>query len=152
MATFTIIAEDPPEGLVEEEDWTKKPQVPFVGWLILDPEDLGIQFASEDEDVPGWLDYELGEIGWDILGLGCYDAETWALKEGIAPGQPFQVRIDPPHYHQDYWGEWDVDYEWDIIDKAPFTNDMTLAAWLAWFRDWVKVPFNGDSLVVFEEV
>lgn len=99
------------------------------------------------EDIPGWLYDEINESGWDIIlspqhrtaesGLGWCFASTWtewALREGIAPGQPFRIRVWPPEYSQDYWGEWDCEWEWEHVDKMPYDNEDTLAAWEAWFK------------------
>jgi len=138
MAEFKIIAAESSEG-PEQEDWTKKPCLPFTGWIFLDPED-GFTFG-DDQDIPGWLDYEMGEIGIDyMLDIGV-DHERWALREGVAPGQPFLIRIEPPRYYQDYWGECDVEYEWELLDKKPYTDAMALEAWLAWFKGLaVEIP------------
>jgi hypothetical protein len=99
-----------------------------------------------------WLDYEIQGSGWnDFLGLGWNAAShpqmlfthneplEWAERENIYPYQPFLVHIHKPRYYQDYCGEWDAEYHYDIVYRGPVNPDY--AAWA--FEDmWRKEEPN----------
>ena len=74
----------------------------------------------------------------------------WALEEGLAPGQPFLVRISQPHYSRSYEGEYDVDWDVDIVRVMPRTPQQALRAWdrtlklvvsyrNAWIKRWDRL-------------
>jgi hypothetical protein len=118
---------------------------------------LSIVFDGGLEDNPAiletypkdieWLDYEMEGGGLENL-LGCdgkwYD---WMLREGIAPGQEFTVRVPMPAYTTDYWGEHDVDYgDAEVIFKQPMSDLVSGCLWFAWFRD-----IDYAKLAIMEE-
>lgn len=78
-----------------------------------------------------WLAFELDAVGWDGLLDVNHDAATWLLREGLAPGQPFLVWLRP-HYSRDYWGEHDLDVEWDVVARTHRSPEEAAAAWQAW--------------------
>lgn len=77
-----------------------------------------------------WLSFELGENGVECLLDADEDRLAWLLQQGLAPGQPFRVRILPPVYTRDYWGEYDCQLgDWVILERAPWTAAEHLRAW-----------------------
>jgi hypothetical protein len=128
---------------------------PVYVWLWLEEydEDLEIEecAASSIGDMPEWLDPELGQGGWESIisptwttvesGLGWCFARTWttwALREGIAPRQPFQLEVHPPRYCRcggyEYPDEWDVEWTWDIVRIERWPQERVLKAWDRWTR------------------
>lgn len=119
-----------------------------IVWLVL--VEYGEDYTPEEfEDVeeigtpPKWLSRELEENdGWKTFlmpehraektGLGWVFGTTWtewALREGIAPGQPFSVATQRPYYSRDYYGECDVEFYCDLHSIAPWPTERVLAAW-----------------------
>lgn len=97
---------------------------------------------------PEWLEYELESAGLegilsptyrhveskDDLGIFRSTWLEWGLRRGIAPGQPFQMYIEPPRYTRDYEGDCDV--EWDCVEierVQPWPNHQVIAAWDRFF-------------------
>lgn len=92
---------------------------------------------------PNWLQEEISNSGLDGVVLqderwGAKDDPPleWILRRGIAPFQPFCVRIHAEWTGPDYWtGEYDCEYDvelvsvehWDIDPKA--LADMLEWAW-----------------------
>jgi hypothetical protein len=82
-----------------------------------------------------WLQFELQEDSWGpLLGIGYpLDEERWLLENGVAPGQPFKVRIEQPHYYKSWTDcgyEYDCDYgDWDIVERASWDRDRVMLAW-----------------------
>ncbi|WP_426751752.1 hypothetical protein [Myxococcus sp. Y35] len=112
-------------------------------WLALDRRTLDLVEADslgKPMDVgapPEWLAYEL-EDGWDNLVGYPYRDEgriAWALGHGIAPGQPFLVEVDPPHYSK-HWTdcgyEYDTDYSSELIRVAPLPPEDAARRWEVW--------------------
>lgn len=91
-------------------------------------EDLELEF---EEHLPNWLDFEVSEIGINCV-FDVLDWPTWALNHGLCADQTFYIRVWKPEYHQDYWGEWDVDYQWEFVSAEPETIDKALRAWEKW--------------------
>lgn len=102
---------------------------------------------------PEWFVYDILELGLeDLIQPGEYGDWTldnwaqWALKEGIAPRQKFLLHIPRPHYHQDYYGEWDADYDWDVIHISPLGSKQIQQRWEAYLKfvdleiPWVTRP------------
>lgn len=162
------------QALPDLEEPEHEPREPAVIVMVLeadDGEDLTPTLLDEevpgwdDEGIPGWLHDEINDSGWDIIlspqhrttesGLGWVFATTWtewALREGIAPGQPFRIRVWPPEYSQDYWGEWDCEWYWEHVDKMPYDNEDTLAAWEAWLKGlWTYRALAREAMHAFRE-
>src|SRR6185436_16404354 len=92
----------------------------YDGTSDLDHEECG---TAEIGGIPTWWakegDHSLDTIfspQWTHTTHGGHEFRDqwlrWGLENGIAPGQPFLVRIGKPHYSTDYYGE--VDCEWDV--------------------------------------
>jgi len=92
---------------------------------------LDEDFNWDFEEVPDWLDYELCEIGFECV-FDVHDLVQFALENGLCIGQTFIVHVCPPHYSQDYWGEWDVDYEWMMWCVMPASPQQHLDTWTDW--------------------
>lgn len=148
MTALGIIAADP-----EPEDWeTCDP--PFVTILAVfdgGPED-GPTLLGSDPPNAGWLDWELeaASLG-NLLGIESIPSWDWMLREGIAPGQEFLVRIPRPTYTRDYWGEHDVEYgDVEITWRQPTARPDLL--WFAWLTDLdpgriaIVMPCHKDAL------
>ena len=119
--------------------------------LVRDGIDLAIEPYLGADDfgaVPEWFDYEIGQSGWDgvispeFVSWRADDAPSdfagtwnnWALEHGVCPGQPFLVELKPPHYSKCGWEyeEWDVEYYWDIVRRAPRSAKQSARAWAQW--------------------
>lgn len=83
-----------------------------------------------------WFDYECDNGMLECL-MGCEGKwPEWMLREGIAPGQQFVIRVSEPSYTKDCWGEYDVDYgDWEIVQRQPLPDGVAGMLWFAWFRD-----------------
>lgn len=53
----------------------------------------------------------------------------WALHRGIAPGQPFLVRLVEPRWSADYWGEWDCHYDGGLVAVEPWPLERVARQW-----------------------
>ncbi len=60
-----------------------------------------------------------------------YANSDFALREGIAPRQPFLVQIYPPKVvGSDYFDEdCDVEWTWKVVAKKPLSNKRALRRW-----------------------
>ncbi len=75
------------------------------------------------------------ECGWEAFFL---DVSNWrdfkwtsfALAKGLAPGQPFAVRLTIDSTC-DYWGEYDLDLDAEIVQIIPWPPARTLRSWTA---------------------
>lgn len=106
-------------------------------------EDLCLERCSTDgDDLPEWLDEEIREQGLDEVvpinhfihedSDGCSFRCTWlrwGLENGVAPGQPFLVRISKPVYDRDYWGEVDCDWDREIVHVEPWPLKRSHTSW-----------------------
>jgi|SRR6516164_48544 hypothetical protein len=78
-----------------------------------------------------WCDWVIDETGWagildvDTLSGGWLD---FLLREGVAPGQLFYVRLHCTYY-QDYEGEWDMDVDWEVVARELWNE---VEVWIAW--------------------
>jgi len=109
----------------------------YDGTSDLDPEECG---TDEIGGAPQWWvdedDHSLDTIFSPTWTHTTHDGHEfpdkwlrWALEEGIAPGQPFLVCIKEPRYTRDYYGEYDVEYDVDIVRVMPRTPTQALRAW-----------------------
>ncbi len=59
----------------------------------------------------------------------------WALQNGVAPGQPFLVRMDRPVGHYDaYNHEYDEDYSGELVEVRPIPLRLALKRWEHFLR------------------
>jgi hypothetical protein len=89
--------------------------------------------------IPEWLDYEMSNEGMAGIMEYCLDYHwqddmpTWVrfgMEHGIAPFQPFLLKLPMPHYSgPDYYGEYDVEYDYDIMHIVPQPIEETLMQW-----------------------
>lgn len=121
---------DPPDPEPHPED----PALLIPFWDFL-------KFGAPSKDHE-WLQEEISQIGWEsLLDLCDYNRRTedghhfeviqWALECGIAPEQPFLVRIDIPYgYRCSYeYDEWETDYNYEIISVQPLSTKETAKRW-----------------------
>jgi hypothetical protein len=106
---------------------------------------------SEDGDKPEWLTYEVEYSGADIFDFGgCTETPvgfgdegigrtaTWALENGIAPYQPFRLRIQPPSYYSCSWeypSEVDRDMDWWVDRITPISDFDASRRWEHWLSE-----------------
>jgi hypothetical protein len=75
-----------------------------------------------------------------------FNVTNWLMANGLAPGQPFRVDAEAVYTSSyDYWGggyEWDMDFEWEIVEKRPLTEDGLTPeqAWLRWADELPGLP------------
>jgi hypothetical protein len=122
-----------------EETWGEPPEVPPPP--DSDPHDLDrfrsiIQFGRPSL-MHEWLQALISDIGWpDIFDIprcgGEWCVMSWALEAGLAPDQPFLVRIDVPYSYRSSWeyDEWDEDYNYEIIFAQPLPKEETAKRWV----------------------
>ena len=127
MSEWKIIKSMEPSQPEPEWDFARQHCQVFVE-VTLD-EDLLWEFG----DVPDWLDYELCEVGWKCV-FGVVDPEKFALENGLCPGQTFTLVVWPPEWFSDYWGERDVEYQWEWWGAASVAPKEHLARWLEWLE------------------
>jgi hypothetical protein len=76
---------------------------------------------------PSWP-HEVKEGGSSFY----YQWVYWALGQGLAPRQPFQLRIFEPKYSS-YWTdcgyECDEDWAWEICDRIPLSDRIAADRW-----------------------
>jgi hypothetical protein len=60
-----------------------------------------------------------------------YPWVQWGLEHGLAPRQPFQLRIFAPEYSVVGWEcpEWDEEWTYEICDRAPLSNEVAAIRW-----------------------
>ena len=58
----------------------------------------------------------------------------WALENGIAPGQPFLLGIDAPSTSVSYEGEYDEEWDYDLVDIREWPRAYVLKQWERYFR------------------
>lgn len=121
------------------------PEGPAFIWLrwSLRGWDLELVAAGREQvgAEPEWLRHERKYDGFDgIVGRPwLLTAETElriggfhiAARRGLAPGQPFLVRIDPPHVYRTSieYDEWDVDWTWEIVRVVAWTLEQSGRSW-----------------------
>jgi len=84
--------------------------------------------------MPEWYDHEMENSGWEGI-LGSEHREpNWAIEEGIAPEQPFLLRIATPEYYRcSYeYDEWDVNWDWEIFYVTQLDPQEAANRWEAW--------------------
>lgn len=117
---------------------------PVAVWLRLSDEDdyLAIEladtppfFADMDHE-PHWLQsflYEENLTSWFNLD----SVQQWAIENGIAPGQCFQVKIHSWYTFSEWTGEHDCGLEFDVIDIEPWDDEKILGAWCTWWMQYL---------------
>jgi hypothetical protein len=124
-------------------------------WYLFTEEgsDLELEECADEEqgEKPEWLTYEIEYSGHDIYDFGgstethvTFGPEgigrtaTWALENGIAPYQPFRIRIEPPRYYNCSWEypqEMDVEHTW-WVDRVMRISDFDASRrWEHWLAD-----------------
>jgi hypothetical protein len=103
--------------------------------------------------LPFWIENTeepLGELFEQIEINGSCNKEhhphvDWAMKAGIAPGQPFLVEFKEPKITggSNYWGEDDteVDYFCDVVRMLPCDHKKALKSWE---RAFVRIKAESD--------
>lgn len=98
-------------------------------------------------DMPEGLVDITTELGWDSAfyvaftteesGLGwVFDTSwtEWALRNGVAPYQPFLIKMDGLPTYYATCDEWDVDFApWEIVEKEPWSAFEVSRHWEHWF-------------------
>jgi hypothetical protein len=102
---------------------------------------------DEDSVQPGWWPWWLSDfdvesaLGFSHGSSGDYIEEyghrwhqpwrTWALLNGVAPGQLFCVAVETPSVHKSGWETIEYDVEWDgyLLEVAPISKAAALHRW-----------------------
>jgi hypothetical protein len=86
---------------------------------------------NEDFDIDIILNTSFRDMRW----------ATWAIEHGLAPGQPFLLRIDSPDYSSDYWsGEVDVKWNYAVLRAMPCKPERAA-------RSWERVVRNINAFI-----
>lgn len=102
-----------------------------------------------------WLACEIDNDGWEVFLSNCHDYRangdvmTFALEEGIAPFQPFLVKVRAPRYSSTWEGDYDADYyPAEVVAKAPLEAYEVAARWAdAFFWRYQYVVSNSIEYV-----
>lgn len=130
-----ITSIDPPKTAAEK-DWDRN-CIALV-WFTLD-EDLHLQVET-DVLPPEWFQEEECQVGLAEL-MDVADFEQWALENGFAGGQRVLLRFWPPEWSRDYWGEWDVEYQYEIAGFVPVPAEQAAAFW----EEWISRDYSGPE-------
>lgn len=131
-------------------------------WLRVEREDGGLDLTVEPYlgdtfgTEPEWYYYEESNSSWsDIIGAGSHGSwkkddfiggwNTWAMQEGLCPGQEFLVQFKPPRWYRCSWEyiEYDVEYDFDIVMRAPRSPKQAARSWDQWKKACIR---NRQSL------
>jgi len=95
---------------------------------------LGIEMCGqsfEEQLQPEWLEHE-DDLLYSLMGSN-YDPTVESLscwmELGISPGQPFLIEVPKPRATYSYEGEYDVDYDWQIVRRMPKKPAAAGRAW-----------------------
>jgi len=135
VSVFKLYVEQAEKG--DLPDWNlEEPRTRVFVGITLD-EELWWSF----DDIPDWLDYELSEVGWQTV-FDIHDPEKFALEHGLCPGQEFTIVVHPPTYTTDYWGEHDVEYDWEMLGPVSLPPEVHLERW----QDWLEQGQDEEYL------
>lgn len=129
-------------------------------WVQLHGHDLEWNEIGESDGTPEpeWLQYEMQEAGLDmIVGI---DASTfrpekrlgWLLKQGLAPEQPFCLEIGTPHYSTSYYGETNVEYDCDIVEKAPWTPERVAESLEKYLKRSQRYGLEAERALLLKKI
>lgn len=118
------------------------PRVVFR-WFRLVVEGSQLEFEDCSDDLvrfgtPWFMDeFDIESV----LGIG-RDGESinWGLKNGVAPGQPFLLRIPQPHCSQTYYGEYDEEWDYELVRVLP---KKPLSAAKSWQVAMARIEQNN---------
>lgn len=125
MLVFSPLQDTSPEFEGPEEPDAECPFLNHAAALPFAMEECGLYFqdcayiwATLDED---WSLEWLGIPPWGIEDDGpLIDGMAEALSLGLSPGQEFLVWLEEPTcYYLSCSGEWDWDYNWEIVHREP---------------------------------
>lgn len=133
----------------------KPPKPPSLAEMLREPEETEFKVAPEPlwsppSYYPDWYAYDIRETGLgDVIDPGRmqnwgdqFDAWAfWALENGLAPLQPFLLRIPMPRYTRSYlyeYGcyEYDAEYSHDVIDRIPMKDSQALKQWERYLKSF----------------
>lgn len=115
----------------------------LVGRVCLDTEECGHYSVGR---LPAWRYWDESYSVHDMLTADTSSYEEvyihWALEHGVAPGQPFLLRINEPEYTRcggyDGYDEFDVDWSYEFIRAVPWSRDKALRSWAAFTSNLEK--------------
>lgn len=106
-----------------------------------------VDFADADFiDSGDWLYWFVDSCSWEETlnienGKYSENIASWLINEGLAPGQLFLVRFHSPKTTRSYEGDYDFDYDFEIIEKEPITQEEAADRWSDWIRTgWEDRP------------
>lgn len=112
----------------------------------------GDSFAMNDlPAAASWLWYEVDALGEDFTVRTAFDdqdGDSWevAMRAGLSPGQSFTVLFSSFRSYRSYEGEYDTEFEAEVVAIESRTDTEHLAAWEELFADWAEplvVPVVG---------
>lgn len=127
-------------------------------WCVLEEAgatlDLTVCDAAALGEPREWYTYERDENGHDEwFNRGSEGWTRWAIDNGIAPGQPFRVRLGQPSYSTSYDGEVDADIpEAEVLEIERFTPREVHLAWEHFFMErWRELDERQRQAAVVHE-
>lgn len=111
------------------------------------PESLIEEISESDWDCILGMGYSYNEsgLGWSFVST----ITEWAIRHGIAPYQPFCVKIDsPPYYSFDCTGECDINFApWNFAKINKLTISEIVDNWERWFNKRKEYRNNAKKLM-----
>lgn len=92
------------------------------------------------------VEYEMGNSGCDFDEYLVDDVMTFLLQEGIAPYQPFFACVHARYFEEwTYYGkEWDLEFDFEVLDVKKWSVDKAATAWEAFFAR-TRMLLGGDG-------
>ncbi len=93
------------------------------------------EWLREEVAQQGLGDFVEASLGIPWLGLGRWARMRWAMRHGIAPGQPFLVEVDPPEHTSSSTPdgtEWDTRYSGEVLAVMPLPPEEVARRWEVW--------------------
>jgi hypothetical protein len=148
----------------ETEDVYEPPDAPYVDFWAhlaftggddLEPEIIEVLGDAVwwDSEQELWDSALFGGLQTFIKDGGCsfnISNQDSALREGIAPDQKFLVRMHRPTYTRDYWGEYDCDFDIEILHIEPLAAQEILRRWEIHFTD--QKSYISETLQKNQEI
>ena len=110
-------------------------------------EEFNIYFVVESliphpygsEDGCHAFEYENDTTGIDDLIAGYESTESWLLKKGIAPFQPFRIMFTGNYWGPDCSGEYDSSVDVELLEVGQCECGSPLANWEEWLKGVIQM-------------
>lgn len=119
--------------------WWRSVNHAWLTFVVEFDEDLHVELLSP---------YPISSAGPTTFAEYCEEIDTWSswlgmdqeeemenflLRTGLAPGQKFLTELKFSS-HMDYWGEYDEELDWRVLDVEPWPKEKVLEGWEEYFK------------------